>query len=134
MRSIALGEAKVGDVIAEPISNVQGRVTLPKGAKLSAAVLARLRGWGVHELAIEGDGPDEAEQSAGDTGALEEEDRFVVLFLDVTACHITEDIQPNARHYLEHVLRDISLGVAVLNEELPMEKFARVGQMSEGAQ
>ena len=54
MRDISAGEAKVGDVVAEPLVNSQGRVLLPKGAKLSAAVLSRLQGWGVHELKIEG--------------------------------------------------------------------------------
>ena len=38
MREIAVGQAQVGDIVAEPVVNDQGRVLLPKGAKLSPAV------------------------------------------------------------------------------------------------
>ena len=44
MREISVGEASVGDIVAEPVANGQGRVLLPRGAKLSAAVLSRLGG------------------------------------------------------------------------------------------
>tara|TARA_Y100000588_G_scaffold340607_1_gene384080 strand:+ start:173 stop:466 length:294 start_codon:yes stop_codon:yes gene_type:complete len=63
MRQISVDEAQVGDVIAAPVENDQGRVLLPVGAKLSAAVLSRLKGWGVETLAVEG------EESAADGGA-----------------------------------------------------------------
>ena len=66
MRDIPVGQASIGDVIAEPIVNDEGRVLLPKGAKLSAAVLSRLQGWGVHQLRIEG------EEAAGEEGEEEE--------------------------------------------------------------
>ena len=46
MRQIPVEEAVVGDIIAEPIQDQSGRVLLPAGAKLSQAVLARLKGWG----------------------------------------------------------------------------------------
>ena len=55
MREISVGEANVGDVVAEPVTNEQGRVLLPKGSRLSAAVLSRLGGWGVTHLRIEGE-------------------------------------------------------------------------------
>ena len=55
MREISVGEANVGDVVAEPVANAQGRVLLPRGSKLSAAVLSRLGGWGVTHLKIEGE-------------------------------------------------------------------------------
>ena len=55
MKRIRAGEAQVGDIVAEPIVNEQGRTLLPRGARLSAAVLSRLEGWGVGELCIEGD-------------------------------------------------------------------------------
>ncbi|MCC7261644.1 MAG: PAS domain-containing protein [Candidatus Latescibacteria bacterium] len=42
---------------------------------------------------------------------------FLVLFGDVTHQRISEEIQLDARHYLEHILASISLGVAVLNRE-----------------
>lgn len=66
MREIAVGQAQVGDIVAEPVVNDQGRVLLPKGAKLSPAVLSRLQGWGVNELHIEGD---DAEDGDGETAA-----------------------------------------------------------------
>lgn len=57
MRRIQAGQARVGDVVAEPITNGQGRTLLPRGARLSAAVLSRLQGWGVQELCVEGEEP-----------------------------------------------------------------------------
>ncbi len=44
MRHIPVGEAQVGDRIAEAIYNENGRVLLPVGARLSEAVLPRLNG------------------------------------------------------------------------------------------
>ena len=55
MRQIPVEEAEVGDVVAEPIEDENGRVLLPAGAKLSQAVIDRLRGWGVFALNIEGE-------------------------------------------------------------------------------
>ena len=55
MRQIPVEEAQVGDVVAEPIADQNGRVLLPAGAKLSQAVLTRLKGWGVFTLNVEGD-------------------------------------------------------------------------------
>jgi len=52
MRQISVEEAQVGDIIAEPIEDQNGRVLLPAGAKLSPAVLARLKGWGIFTLHI----------------------------------------------------------------------------------
>jgi len=59
MRRIALEEARTGDVLAEPVEcgwRPTGRTMLPKGAKLSTAVLSRLEDWGIWELVIEGKG------------------------------------------------------------------------------
>jgi len=77
MREIAVGQAQVGDIVAEPVVNDQGRVLLPKGAKLSPAVLSRLQGWGVNELRVEGE-DDTEDGDGGDGGALIEalEHRF----------------------------------------------------------
>ena len=58
MRKITVDEAVVGDIVAAPVANEQGRVLLPVGAKLSAAVLSRLKGWGVNNLAVEGEQAD----------------------------------------------------------------------------
>ena len=55
MRQIPVEEANVGDIIAEPIQDQSGRVLLPAGAKLSQAVLVRLKGWGGFTLNIEGE-------------------------------------------------------------------------------
>jgi hypothetical protein len=76
MRDISAGEAKVGDIVAEPLVNSQGRVLLPKGANLSAAVLSRLQGWGVHELKIEGDAAAAIDENSGSTLEEELEIRF----------------------------------------------------------
>ena len=64
MKQISAGEAQLGDVIAEPVANAEGRILLPKGSKLSAAVLSRLDGWGVTKLTVEGDDPDGEEEPA----------------------------------------------------------------------
>ena len=58
MRRIAVDEVQAGDLLAEPLENDQGKMLLPKGAKLSSAVISRLRGWGIKSLAVEGDDPD----------------------------------------------------------------------------
>ncbi len=58
MRKISADKGQVGDVLAEPLTTGQGRVLLPKGAKLSAAVLSRLDGWGVSALSVEGEDVD----------------------------------------------------------------------------
>ena len=55
MRTVTAAEARAGDIVADPVVNDQGRTLLPKGARLSAAVLSRLEGWGVHELCVEGE-------------------------------------------------------------------------------
>ena len=55
MRHVAVGEAQVGDRIAEAIYNENGRVLLPVGARLSEAVLSRLNGWGVDRVAVQDD-------------------------------------------------------------------------------
>ena len=57
--------------------------------------------------------------------ALEESDQFLVVLDDVTEHVMTAEIQLNARHYLEHILGDISVGVAVLNEQLRITSINR---------
>ena len=54
-----------------------------------------------------------------------EEDRFLVLFEDITALAFSEDVLVNARRYLEQVLDDIPLGVVVLNQELRITSINR---------
>ena len=66
MQRIRVQEAKVGDMLAEPIVDRQGRTLLPKGAKLSPAVLSRLQGWGVFELNIEGQGSWASDKSSAE--------------------------------------------------------------------
>ena len=57
MRQIFLDEAKPGDEVAQPVRNERGMVILPKGAKLSAPMIAKMRRMGVGELVVEGDDP-----------------------------------------------------------------------------
>lgn len=77
MRRIAAGEAQAGDIVAEPVVNDQGRTLLPKGARLSTAVLGRLQGWGVNELCVEGQASgsetqgSDTEEAEADAGLLE---------------------------------------------------------------
>ncbi len=56
MRRIRVQEAEVGEVLAAPVVDAQGRTLLPRGSRLSPAVLSRLEGWGVAELVVEGRG------------------------------------------------------------------------------
>jgi hypothetical protein len=95
MRQIAVEEARVGDVLAAPVQDASGRVLLPVGARLSAAVLSRLRGWGVFTLSIEGD---EAEGGKSAEELVEElEHRFAGLEEDARMMQIKEI----ARRHLE---------------------------------
>ena len=87
MRQIPVEEANVGDIIAEPIQDQSGRVLLPAGAKLSQAVLVRLKGWGVFTLNIEGE-----EQEGGKKAVLVDEldQRFAGLEGDEVMMQIKE--------------------------------------------
>lgn len=88
MRQIRVEEARVGDIIAEPIKDQNGRVLLPAGAKLSQAVLSRLKGWGVFALNIEGE-----EQQGGkskDELLVELDQRFAGLEDDEIMMQIKE--------------------------------------------
>lgn len=64
MREISVGEANVGDVVAEPVANDQGLV-LPSGSKLSAAVLSRLE-W------VRGDPPEDRGEDQPDSQSDEQ--------------------------------------------------------------
>lgn len=46
-------------VLAEPLYGVSGNVLIPKGMALKAALIPRLRSWGVREVCIESDADDE---------------------------------------------------------------------------
>ena len=103
MRDIDVGQAEVGDVVAEPVVNEQGRVLLPKGARLSPAVLSRLRGWGITRLQVEGE--EAADEGAGgdeagsvDGALLEalehrfagcEEDEVMMAIKEVARAHLS---------------------------------------------
>jgi hypothetical protein len=95
MRRISVDEAAAGEVLAEPLTNAKGQVLLPKGARLSAAVLSRFRGWGVESLSVEG----EDQASVGVQGRLDElEFRFAEYEDDA----LMQQIKAIAR---EHLLR-----------------------------
>ena len=57
MRQIFLEDATPGDEVAEPVKNDRGMVILPKGAKLSVPMIAKMRRMGVREVVVEGDDP-----------------------------------------------------------------------------
>ncbi len=56
MLQIPAEEAQVGDRVAAPVRDENGRVLLPVGARLSPAVLSRLSGWGVREISVDREG------------------------------------------------------------------------------
>lgn len=64
-------EAQVGDRVAAPVRDESGRVLLPVGARLSPAVLSRLGGWGVREIAVERDGATGGKSAEDIIGELE---------------------------------------------------------------
>ena len=66
METISVDQARVGDILSEPLLNGEGKVLLPKGARLSPAVVSRMQSWGITTLAIEGSG-------SGETGGPEAE-------------------------------------------------------------
>ena len=55
----------------------------------------------------------------------EEQDVFLVILEDDTDRTISEDILFNARHYLEHILSNIPLGLVVLNRDLRITSINR---------
>lgn len=57
MRQIFLEDAQPGDEVAQPVKNDRGMVILPKGAKLSAPMIDKMRRMGVREVIVEGDDP-----------------------------------------------------------------------------
>ncbi len=54
-----------------------------------------------------------------------EEDALWVFFEDITHRSMSEKIQLDARHYLEHILDNIPLGVAVLDRDLRITSLNR---------
>jgi PAS domain-containing protein len=54
-----------------------------------------------------------------------EEDTFLVFFEDITHRSMSEKIQLDARHYLEHILGNIPLGVVVLDRDLRITSMNR---------
>ncbi len=95
MRQIPVEEASVGDTIAAPLHDGEGRVLLPKGARLSSAVLGRLKGWGVNTIAIEGGDLDGSGKSPAEL--LEELDH---RFADVEDDPLMVQIKDVARRHL----------------------------------
>lgn len=98
MRQIEVTEAQVGDIIAGPVINDEGRVLLPKGAKLSPAVLSRLAGWGVQTIQVEGDDVETVTDEPGASDAAAdldqrfsawEEDELMMAIKQVARRHLT---------------------------------------------
>jgi hypothetical protein len=89
MQAISVDQAKVGDVLSEPLLNGEGKVLLPKGARLSAAVVSRMQSWGITSLVVEGSGSGEPDGPAAER--LEElERRFAGLEDDALMMYIKE--------------------------------------------
>ena len=78
MQTISVEQAKVGDVLAEPLLNREGKVLLPKGARLSPAVVSRMQGWGISTLAVDGSGSSESDGAEGRVGLY-----WVVIEMDI---------------------------------------------------
>lgn len=57
MVSISIHAAKVGQVIAQPVTNKNGAILCPAGFTLNASVIERLKNAGVDSLAVEGGAP-----------------------------------------------------------------------------
>lgn len=70
------------------------------------------RSWDVVIAAIAAEGGGEIE-------------RFMVLLTDVTDWQLEREIQSTARHYLEQILNDIPLGVAVFSSDLHVTSVNR---------
>lgn len=94
MRRIPVGEAQVGDRIAEAIYSENGRVLLPVGARLSEAVLSRLSGWGVDRIAVDGEEMPSDErtrillEALGHRFAGHEEDPLMMRIKDAARSHL----------------------------------------------
>ncbi len=96
MRQIPVEEAQPGDIVVEPVQDESGRVLLPAGAKLSPAVLSRLKGWGVFTLAIEGDDAEEGKSSEEFLSELDhrfagfESDALMMRIKEVARQHLSQ--------------------------------------------
>lgn len=55
MRKVPVEEVQIGDVLAEAQTDGQGKLLLPKGARLSVAALSLLRRRGVTAVTLEGE-------------------------------------------------------------------------------
>ena len=96
MRRVQVEDAVPGEVLAEPLSNSRGQVLLPKGARLSAAVLSRCRGWGVEVVVVEGE-----DQEAAERQQLLADLEF--RFAEVQDDELMEQIKRIARGHLANV-------------------------------
>jgi len=76
MHIVTLDEAKPGDEAAEPVRNERGMVILPKGARLTVALIDRLRKMGVTEVALEGHDPNAPPPKSRDELLAELDERF----------------------------------------------------------
>ena len=89
MQTISVDQAKIGDILAEPLLNGEGKVLLPKGARLSPAVVSRMQSWGITSLAVAGS--ESGEQDGPAAERLEQlERRFAGLEDDSLMMYIKE--------------------------------------------
>jgi len=65
------------------------------------------------------------ERTYGVAVCARDDDSFMVIFEDTTHQAVSEEILLNTRHYLEHILDDIPLGVVVLGRDLRITSINR---------
>jgi len=56
VRKVIVDNANPGDVVNQPVFNQKGMILLPKGTTLTLTLISRLRGWGIREIEVEGEG------------------------------------------------------------------------------
>ena len=100
MREIAVGEAEVGDVVAKPVVNDRGRVLLPVGSRLSAAVLSRLSSWGVERVTVEGGEPEEPVEAGSGADAPDVDEALELRFSEWEGDELMMAIKQIARRHL----------------------------------
>ena len=64
MRKLTIDKVHEGMVLAKPLHNIEGKVLLAQGCKLSSRVISRLGEWGCDVLYVEGEPESSSEQNA----------------------------------------------------------------------
>jgi hypothetical protein len=102
MRRVFLENAKPGDEVAEPVKNDRGMVILPKGAKLSVQMLAKMRRMGVREIVLDGHDPNAPPPKTRDELLAELEFRFEGLEANALMMIIKQTAREHLLQRKEH--------------------------------